>query len=332
MTKTIYPLDNVNLKDKYSPYKQYENIPLGKRVTVDIPNRYYLNFYCYNLIPGISLLINRSNIMDRSREYDELLDFKNAKDNLIITIVYKGQCQLEVGEDKYVFLRDHDVNLYIKSLYSPSFSYLGEVNLFHIIINKTQLQETAHEHDREYLDIVEEIFKKAEKEPNIVFKPPKDFSKNVQQLQNFKGKNTASQKLFYLLKTLEIILELYESDFEDEKNDMRSYSDAQIRVVRNIKNSLSRNIASYVSLEILSVSYGINLTTLKNCFKDMYGKPLYTWYKEYKFYRARELIKNTDYPISKIAHMIGYKSSSKFAKAFKKEMGVLPSSYRKNKK
>lgn len=63
----------------------------------------------------------------------------------------------------------------------------------------------------------------------------------------------------------------------------------------------------------------------------MYGKPLYTWYREYKFHRAKELIKNTDYPIAKIANMVGYKSSSKFSKAFKKEMGALPSSYRKNK-
>lgn len=82
---------------------------------------------------------------------------------------------------------------------------------------------------------------------------------------------------------------------------------------------------------MLSVTYGINLTTLKNCFRDMYGKPLYTWYREYKFHRAKELIKNTDYPIAKIANMVGYKSSSKFSKAFKKEMGALPSSYRKNK-
>ena len=141
-----------------------------------------------------------------------------------------------------------------------------------------------------------------------------------------------SKRLLFILKTLESLLFLYEIEIENEKIDQRTYSDETIRVVRYIKNSLSRNIASYVSLETLSMSYGINLTTLKNCFKDMYGKPLYTWYKEYKFYRAKELIKNTDYPISKIAYMVGYKSSSKFAKAFKKEMGVLPSSYRKNKK
>ena len=71
---------------------------------------------------------------------------------------------------------------------------------------------------------------------------------------------------------------------------------------------------------------------MKNCFKDMYGKPLYKWYREYKFQRATDLIKNTTYPISKIANMVGYKSSSKFSKAFKTEMGVLPSSYRKKKK
>ena len=183
-----------------------------------------------------------------------------------------------------------------------------------------------------YYHIIENLFEKAKTENNIIFKSPEKITTIIQELIDFNPTNELSHRIFYQLKTLEILLNLYEYDFKDEKIYQRTYSDAQIRVVRTIKNSLSRNIASYVSLDQVAMSYGMNLTTLKNCFKDMYGKPLYTWYKEYKFYRARELIKNTDYPISKIANMIGYKSSSKFAKAFKKEMGVLPSSYRKNKK
>jgi AraC-like DNA-binding protein len=148
----------------------------------------------------------------------------------------------------------------------------------------------------------------------------------------YDAKDDISQRVYYQIKIIEIITYLYELNISAMDNNYKTYTDAQIRVVRKIKNHLSRDIASYISLEVLANSYGINLTTLKNCFRDMYGKPLYTWYREYKFLRAKELIKNTDYPISKIANMIGYKSSSKFTKAFKKEMGVLPSSYRKNKK
>ena len=176
------------------------------------------------------------------------------------------------------------------------------------------------------------FFDVCENENAIIFKTPEKILNIVEEIKEFDFKKDKSKRLLFILKTLESLLFLYEIEIENEKIDQRTYSDETIRVVRYIKNSLSRNIASYVSLETLSMSYGINLTTLKNCFKDMYGKPLYTWYKEYKFYRAKELIKNTDYPISKIAYMVGYKSSSKFTKAFKKEMGVLPSSYRKNKK
>ena len=42
-------------------------------------------------------------------------------------------------------------------------------------------------------------------------------------------------------------------------------------------------------------------------------------------------MQNTDDQIAKIEKMVGYKSSSKFTKAFKKEMVALPSSYRNNK-
>ena len=328
----IYPLSEIKIKEEYSPYRKVEEIPGGKLVTLNIPHRYDIKFYSYNLVPGVSLIISDSNLTYQYHDKDNVLHYENPEDNLLINFVIDGHSQLEIGPDKYTFIKEDNINIYKKSLNPQDFSYIGKIKLLHIILNRRQIEKNTDYYNREFNDIVKELFKKVENEELILFKSTEDVHRLIKELIEYKPKNKLSQRFYYQVKVLEILLKIYEYDFKDEKINQRSYSDAQIRVVRYIKNSLSRNIASYVSLETLSASYGINLTTLKNCFRDMYGKPLYTWYKEYKFYRARELIKNTDYPISHIAHMIGYKSSSKFAKAFKKEMGVLPSSYRKNKK
>lgn len=329
--KTRYPSEEMHIKEEYSPYKKYEKIDSGQKVYIQIPNKYNIKLYSYDIIPGISIIIADSELIDRYANRNEVIEYDHPEDNLIINFILKGHGQLEVSPEKYMFIKENDINIYIKEFNPNSFSYLGKVIIFHLIINKKQFKESLTSYNQEYYEVVKTIFTKAKNEKNILFKSPDNIIKVIKEIFEYKPEKPLTQRIFIQLKSIEILLSLYEYDFEDQKTEQKTYTDAQIRVVRNIKNSLSRNIASYVSLDALALNYGINLTTLKNCFKDMYGKPLYTWYKEYKFYRARELIKNTDYPISKIAHMIGYKSSSKFAKAFKKEMGVLPSSYRKNK-
>lgn len=329
---TLYPTDEITVKEEFSSFFEYKEFPGGHETSIKIPNKYDVNLKVYNLIPGISVIVNHANLKDRYRESDDMLEYAHPEDTLLINYIRKGRCQLEVNPDKYMFVKNDDVYIYIKESFPNSFSYIGEVTIYHILINRRQFGKLLTEYTQEYIDVINYFFEECENEQSIVFKVPDKIIEIIEELENMDNKKKITSLLLFQLKTLESITFLYELEIEDEKINKRTYSDASIRVVRNIKNSLSRNIASYVSLETLSLSYGINLTTLKNCFKDMYGKPLYTWYKEYKFYRARELIKNTDYPIAKIANMVGYKSSSKFAKAFKKEMGVLPSSYRKNKK
>ena len=328
----IYPTDEIKVKDEFSPYFKSEKIRGGHKTFINIPNKYDIELTIYNLIPGISVIVNHANLKYRYRESDDLLEYEHPEDNLLINFINKGYCQLEVGPDKYMFVKPDDMNMYIKEMYPNSFSYLGELTIFHILINKRQFENHFTDYYEEYLEMINYLFDECKKEKNVVFRTPDKILSLIEEMKSNTFKNDISDRVFFQLKTLESLLYLYELEIQDEKINQRTYSDATIRVVRYIKNSLSRNIASYVSLETLSMSYGINLTTLKNCFKDMYGKPIYTWYKEYKFYRAKELIENTNYPISKIAYMIGYKSSSKFTKAFKKEMGVLPSSFRKNKK
>lgn len=332
MKNTRYPSEEIHIKEQYSPYIKYEDVPGGEKIYMQIPNRYDVELYSYDIIPGISIVIDFSELNDNYGDRDEIIEFEHPEENLLINIFIKGQCQLEVNPDKYMFIKDNDINLYIKEYNPNSFNYFGKTKIFHLVINKRQFKESLTGYNEIYYEIVKTLFERAKNEKNILFKSPDNMIEIINEILEYKSEKPLSHKIYVQLKSIELLLALYDYDFEDQKMEQRTYSDAQIRVVRTIKNSLSRNIASYVSLDALSLNYGINLTTLKNCFKDMYGKPLYTWYKEYKFYRAQELIKNTDYPISKIAYMVGYKSSSKFAKAFKKEMGVLPSSYRKNKK
>lgn len=327
-----YPVDEIHIKEEFSTYVQTEEIDGGHKTIIQVPNKYDVKLTVLNLIPGITIIKEHSKLSDYYYSSNELLNYEHPEDNLIINFLDKGQCQLPIGSDKYIFRKEKDMNVFIKELYPHSFSYIGEVTLFHMLINKKQFKKYFPKEYMVFYNIVKELFESAKKENNIFFKSPEKITNLIRDAKGSIIKKDINQKIYYELKALELLLLLNEHGLHDEKVEQRTYSDVTIRVVRNIKNSLSRNIASYVSLDQLSASYGINLTTLKNCFKDMYGKPLYTWYKEYKFYRAKELIKNTDYPISKIANMVGYKSSSKFAKAFKKEMGVLPSSYRKNKK
>lgn len=325
-----FPTDEIRLKEEYAPYTKYEEILSGYKLTIDVPNKYDIKLKTYHLVPGISIILDTANLIDQYSNKDDVYEYDNPDKNLLINYIVKGQCQLKVGSDKYLFVKDKDINLYIKDYNKLTYNYTGETQVLHIILNRDQFKESISDHNKEYLNMIEKIFEIAKKEEYVLFKSNDKINSIVDEIINFKPINSISDKIHLQLKTLEILLNLYQSEIKDEKIEQRTYTDAQIRVVRNIKNTLSRDISSYISLEVLSASYGINLTTLKNCFKDMYGKPLYSWYREYKFYRAQELIKNTDYPISKIAYMIGYKSSSKFSKAFKQETGVLPSTYRKN--
>lgn len=84
---------------------------------------------------------------------------------------------------------------------------------------------------------------------------------------------------------------------------------------------------SKITLDQLSNKYGISKTSLKNSFKEVYGKPIIKWRKEYRLDYACRLIREGKYNISEISKMVGYSSPSKFSKAFKDYVGCTPSEY-----
>lgn len=323
--------ENFYINKRYSPYTTVKETDECTIYDIKIPSKYNILLEHHHILPGMSIIISYSNLMQRYTSEDVILYYPKPEDMLIITYLIEGEGQVAVDKDKFIPLKGGDIHIHLNPHNKNYYSYFGENKIAHILINLDKIRKYEKTYTDEYITIIKEIFKKSKKEQIIVIKSEHNLQKILEEMKSFQTPNITLRRVFQQIKIIEIVIYLYELKFISHQETYKTYTDAQIRVVRKIKNHLSRDIASYKSLESLALSYGINLTTLKNCFKDMYGKPLYSWYREYKFQRATDLIKNTDYPISKIANMIGYKSSSKFTKAFKKEIGVLPSSYRKKK-
>ena len=73
----------------------------------------------------------------------------------------------------------------------------------------------------------------------------------------------------------------------------------------------------------------MNTTTLKRCFKQVYGETIAAHMKKHRMEAAAALLVQTQDDISAIAQAVGYESQSRFTAAFKETYGQLPTEYRK---
>ena len=65
-------------------------------------------------------------------------------------------------------------------------------------------------------------------------------------------------------------------------------------------------------------------TKLKTKFKQIYGMKLYEFYNRNRLEKAREMLQTGKYSVKQAGMDIGFSNLSNFAKAFKKEFGILP--------
>ena len=132
---------------------------------------------------------------------------------------------------------------------------------------------------------------------------------------------------YFKLKCLELLL--FTSIAHESKTDSISLSKKQVNIMENVKNDLIADLESKITIDELTDKYGVSKTTLKNCFKEVYGKPIFKWRKEYKLDYACRLIDEGELNISQISKNVGYASPSKFTQAFKEYVGCTPSQYKK---
>lgn len=133
---------------------------------------------------------------------------------------------------------------------------------------------------------------------------------------------------YFKLKVIEIFLLL--SIISTTNHEKRSsYRKQQVDIVKAVNEYISTQFMKRITIDSLSDLFDIPTSTLKRCFKGVYGTTIHHYLKECRINAAKRLLQESDQSILEIANAVGYENGSKFTSAFKKATGVTPSAYRK---
>ena len=94
------------------------------------------------------------------------------------------------------------------------------------------------------------------------------------------------------------------------------------------KELLQADIRQHIPIAKLARKTGLNTRTLQDCFKHLYGKPIFEYSQDLRLEHGKKLLAETDLTIQEIAEDCGYAEHANFTTAFRKKYGVVPGRWR----
>ncbi|MBE6509600.1 MAG: helix-turn-helix transcriptional regulator, partial [Methanobrevibacter sp.] len=284
-------------------------------------NAEYGKMETYSIFPGIIL-----SYIDMHIENMENVFFEDNISSRMLEINHcaSGRYAYQVGDDRIIYFEKGDLCISIsdvtKSVSDFPLGYYKGLEIFMDI-------DVANEYIKRYLpdfDIVE--FYEGLKKSNgyVLVRANERIDHVIGELYDVDERIKLD---YFRLKCIELLLFFSITEFRD--NDKLSLSRKQADIVENVKNDLINDLESQITIDELASKYAISKTSLKNCFREVYGKPIFRWRKEYRLDYACKLIEQDELTISEISKRVGYSSPSKFSQAFKDYVGCTPSEFRK---
>lgn len=88
---------------------------------------------------------------------------------------------------------------------------------------------------------------------------------------------------------------------------------------------------AHMSLDDIAEHFHFSASYLRKLFKESTGQTLISALQQVRLSKARELLEKTELSVEKITNLVGYEDTTHFIRLFKKETGMTPAKYRKEK-
>ncbi len=278
---------------------------------------------CYRVFPGIDLLYNDFHMQSCFSE------FRPNVDMIGIDHCREGRIEWEFNNDTYMYLEEGDLQIDMKKYHINGYGF--PLRHYHGITIAIYIDEA--------LNTLSDIFEgfsvdlQALREKFCTGEKPFIMRAEDSVQHIFSELYTVPEKIrgsYFKIKVLELLLFLSGIKLPAEVEERSYFPRKQVETVKKIMKYISENVDKHFTLEELSSRFDMPLTSLKLCFKGVYGTSVYAYMRSYRMHAAAVMLKETGENITVIAGRVGYSNPSKFAAAFKEIMGMSPAKYKKH--
>ncbi len=130
------------------------------------------------------------------------------------------------------------------------------------------------------------------------------------------------------IKILELLLFFSDLDKTGEVHQTDYYNQNQVKLIKSVAACITKDLTKHYTIEQLSQEFKLSSTSLKKCFRGVYGASVYSYLRTYRLQAAEKMLMETMLPITTIANKIGYENPNKFSSAFKELYGLTPTEFR----
>lgn len=281
----------------------------------------------YSIFPGIEFFYNDFHMKDGQNKNKRPLP-----DTIEINHCREGQfeCEFLNGDYRYIGAGDlsiHRLSHITRKTCFPQSHYHG----ISITINLPQAQQTLRSLESImgnlyiHLETIAERF--CREESCYVLRSNHEVAHIFAELYVAPPERIAH---YLKAKVLELLMLLNDLPHEVFAEKRQSFSHRQVAAVREIHDWIIQDLSRHDTLAELSEQFNIAQTSMKSCFKAVYGSSVYRYIKTCRMQAASVLLQNTKQSVTDISAAVGYDNPSKFAETFKKEYGMNPTLFRKS--
>ncbi len=280
----------------------------------------------YEILPGIELFYNDFHMSDGQNQnklpHSDVLEINHCREG-------RFECEFANGDYQYVGAGDLAINRLTNettSTYFPLSHYHG----ISITIDLPTADQTMKRIESVIGGLNIDVFSIADKfcknDTCVVLRTQSEIEHIFSELYRVEPRMIA----YYLkVKVLELLMFLNQVSLQDYQEERRYFARNQVQTIKKVQEYMTADLRNHYTLQELSEKFEIPLTSMKVCFKGVYGCSIYAYMKSYRMQAATILLRDTSDSITEIAAKMGYDNPSKFSEVFKKEFGELPSEFRK---
>lgn len=279
---------------------------------------------CYTVFPGASLIYNDFHMQGCNSK------FKTDMNLFCIDHCREGRIEQDMGNGAYVYLESGGLKIDNRKGHDTRFEF--PLRHYHGITVALCVEQAAKILTSELGSFSIDLYALQRKyclERNVYIVRGEDAIGHIfSELYTVPDR---IKKSYFKIKVLELLLFLDALEIPTGKEERPYFYRTQVEKIKGIQAFMTGDIQKHYTLEELSARFNIPLTSMKTCFKGVYGTSIFAYMRTYRMNQAAVLLRTgSEESVAGIAGRVGYDSPSKFAAAFKAVMGKSPLEYRKS--